>query len=70
MPGMSGADLVVYLRHLQPKVAILFMSGYASDLVTRAGVLESEKALLNKPFTRKSLLSKVRLTLDEAARKD
>jgi signal transduction histidine kinase len=69
MPGMGGADLVVYLRHLQPKVAILFMSGYASDLVTRAGVLESEKVLLNKPFTRRSLLTKVRLTLDEAARK-
>ena len=36
MPGMSGGDLIVHLRALQPNLAILFMSGYASDLIGRA----------------------------------
>ena len=69
MPGMSGGDLIVHLRHLQPKVAVLFMSGYASDLISRAGVPESDRSVLHKPFTRRSLLTKVRSVLDEAATK-
>ena len=69
MPGMSGGDLVVHLRHLQPKLAVLFMSGYASDLISRAGVPESDRSVLHKPFTRRSLLTKVRSVLDEAATK-
>jgi PAS domain S-box-containing protein len=67
MPGMSGGDLIVHLRHLQPKLAVLFMSGYASDLISRAGVPESNRSVLHKPFTRRSLLTKVRSVLDEAA---
>ena len=67
MPGMSGFDLIVHLRSLRPKLAILFMSGYASDLIVRAGVPEPERLVLHKPFTRKSLLTKVRSVLDEAA---
>lgn len=64
MPGMSGGDLIVYLRTFQPNLAILFMSGYASDLISGAGVTEPERFLLHKPFTRKSLLTKVRAMLD------
>ena len=64
MPGLSGGDLILHLRTLQPNLAILFMSGYASDLISRAGVTEPERFLLHKPFTRKSLLTKVRAMLD------
>jgi PAS domain S-box-containing protein len=64
MPGMTGADLAAYLRHLWPDMTILFMSGYASDHISRAGVPESETHILEKPFTRKSLLRRVRAVLD------
>jgi CheY-like chemotaxis protein len=71
MPGMSGGDLIVHLRHLQPKpkLAVLFMSGYAGDFISRTGVPESDGSVLHKPFTRRSLLTKVRSVLDEAATK-
>lgn len=69
MPGMSGGDLVVYLRRLRPELSTLFMSGYASDLISRAGVPDSERFVLQKPFSRKSLLTKVRSVLDGAAAK-
>jgi CheY-like chemotaxis protein len=71
MPGMSGGDLIVHLRHLQPKakLAVLFMSGYAGDFISRAGVQESDRYVLHKPFTKKSLLNKVRSVLDEVATK-
>ncbi len=44
MPGMSGGELIVHLRHLRPerKLAVLFMSGYAGDFINRAGVPESD----------------------------
>ena len=71
MPGMSGGDLIVHLRHLRPKrkLAVLFMSGYAGDFINRAGVPESDAYVLHKPFTRRSLLTKLRSVLDEAATK-
>jgi hypothetical protein len=39
------------------------MSGYASDLVGRQGVVLQEGSLLEKPFTRKSLLTKIHVAL-------
>jgi len=67
MPGLSGGDLIVHLRRLQPRLPVLFMSGYASDLISHAGVPEPDRSVLHKPFTRRSLLTKVRSVLDEAA---
>lgn len=63
MPGMSGSDLIVHLRRLEPKLATLFMSGYAGDLVGRASVVGPDTMVLHKPFTRKALLTKVREAL-------
>ena len=68
MPGMTGADLIALLRPVNPKMAVLFMSGYAGDLITRAGISESEKRVIHKPFTKKNLLTKVRSILDEMRR--
>lgn len=65
MPGMSGGDLAAHLRPLNPKLAVLFMSGYAGDLVARAGIGEPDKFMIQKPFTKNSLLTKVRFVLDE-----
>jgi hypothetical protein len=35
------------------------MSGYAGDLVTQHGALMQERSFLEKPFTKRSLLTKV-----------
>jgi len=67
MPGMSGAELIAHLRSIKPNLAVVFMSGYAGDLVARAGVAEPENLVIQKPFTRKGLLTKVRSVLNEAA---
>jgi len=71
MPGMSGGELIVRLRNLRPerKLAVLFMSGYAGDFISRAGVPESDAYVLHKPFTRRSLLTKLRSVLDETGTK-
>jgi two-component system cell cycle sensor histidine kinase/response regulator CckA len=67
MPGMSGGELIAQLPSIQPSLAVLFMSGYASDLIAHAGIAEPEKLLIQKPFTKKSLLTEVRSVLDEMA---
>jgi two-component system cell cycle sensor histidine kinase/response regulator CckA len=59
MPGMSGRELADQLIASQPEVKVLYMSGYTNDLIGQHGVLDRDAALLEKPFTLHSLLSKV-----------
>lgn len=63
MPGKSGAQLLEQARTLHPNLHSLFMSGYTGDLVALRGGLVPEAAFLEKPFTRSSLLKKVRSAL-------
>ncbi len=63
MPGISGRELWDQVRAMRP-LRVLFMSGYTDDAVVRHGILEGNVPFLTKPFTRQSLLSKVRDVLD------
>jgi len=59
MPGRSGADLATEGRKRRPRLRSVFMSGYTGDLVQRQGVEIDESSFLEKPFTKRSLLTKV-----------
>jgi signal transduction histidine kinase/CheY-like chemotaxis protein len=64
LPGISGPQLAERLRATRPFLRVLFMSGYADDAVIRHGILETEVAFIQKPFTPDALARKVRETLD------
>jgi CheY-like chemotaxis protein len=60
LPGMSGAQLAERLRERMAGVRLLFMSGYTDDSVVRHGILEGHVPFLQKPFSVRDLLEKVR----------
>jgi len=59
MPEKSGAELSREAKEGHPRLRCLFMSGYTGDLVNRQGVIMEEASFLEKPFTKRSLLTKV-----------
>jgi len=70
MPGLSGRELAHTVAAMRPEVKVLFMSGYSNDLIAQHGVLDPGTLLVEKPFTLRSLLSKVDTALHaKAARK-
>jgi CheY-like chemotaxis protein len=62
MPGMGGTEVARTLVLIHPESKVMFMSGYTS--FTRRGMLDPDAILLQKPFTRDALLSKLRKMLD------
>jgi CheY-like chemotaxis protein len=64
MPGMGGRALAEQLLALNPKLRVLFMSGYTDDAVVRHGVLESGMAFLQKPLTPSVIALRAREVLD------
>jgi PAS domain S-box-containing protein len=69
MPQMSGRTLAERLRARQPDLKVLYMSGYTDDVIGNHGVLDSQMAYLQKPFTPDALAHKVREVLDAPTRR-
>jgi len=64
MPGICGREVAEQVHALEPAIKVLFISGYTDDAMLRHGILTSEVAFLQKPFTPSELALKVRKVLD------
>ena len=64
MPKLNGLELAERLIARQPSLRVLYMSGYASRAPGESGVLPPGADFLQKPFTPRTLLAKVRAVLD------
>ena len=63
MPGMSGKEMIERISVLGSKIKVLYMSGYAENVIAHNGVLDDGVQFLPKPFTLANLQSKVQRVL-------
>jgi two-component system cell cycle sensor histidine kinase/response regulator CckA len=64
MPGMDGPTLLRELRRRQPKLKIIFVSGYAEDAFERHLPADETFSFLPKPFSLRELATTVKTTLE------
>ena len=64
LPQMSGRELAQICQALRPQVRVLYMSGYAVESGGSAEPFELHTLFIQKPFTARELLEKVRAVLD------
>ena len=65
MPGMSGSELSKRLSERYPGLKILFMSGYADDILEPQGLVGVEAHLLRKPCTPDDAARLIRHVLED-----
>jgi CheY-like chemotaxis protein len=63
MPHMSGRLLAQKIDALKPGRPVLFMSGYSEAVVLSRGLVTDSAALIQKPFDRQTLITRVRAAI-------
>jgi CheY-like chemotaxis protein len=63
MPGMSGPELEAALRNKGNGMVTLYMSGYTDQAVVNHGIVHSQTAFLQKPFSLHALAEKLQQLL-------
>ncbi len=64
LPDMSGRDVFERMAALQAGLRVLYMSGYAGDVISTHGVIEDGVEFIQKPFAPQALARKVRQVID------
>lgn len=67
MPQKNGRETAEAIRTYHPELPVLYTSGYTNDEILRQGVVDQCIHFLEKPFTPKVLLDKIRSLLDAFA---
>ncbi len=68
MPGtIKSTELAQRARELQPRIKVLFTSGYSEDAIVHHGRLDDGVHLITKPYKRDQLARRLRGLLDDAA---
>lgn len=68
MPGMSCREMSEKMLARKPDLRIVFISGYADENIVRHGKLKNGMILVEKPFRRRELLTRIREKLDTCKR--
>ncbi|MGC4051268.1 MAG: PAS domain S-box protein [Paludibaculum sp.] len=68
MPRMSGRELVLRARAVNPGLRVLFMSGYPGDALNGLDEIIGTRAFIQKPFSPKDLAARIRELLSQPGR--
>jgi CheY-like chemotaxis protein len=66
MPGLSGSEVFIELRKINPEVKVLLVSGFSSEEAVAAVLEGGGKGFLQKPFTIDELSARVKECLKVA----
>ena len=64
MPEINGKQLYEAARVRRPGIRVLYMSGYTDEVIAHQGVIDPDVSFIQKPFSHKALVAKVRNVLD------
>jgi hypothetical protein len=65
MPKKNGKQAYEEILKLRPDIKALFISGYASEIISKHGIIEDDLYFISKPLSPSELLRKVREVLDQ-----
>ncbi|MHB8810426.1 MAG: response regulator, partial [Desulfobulbaceae bacterium] len=65
MPGMNGRELFEKISLVKPGIKVLIMSGYTADIISKRGGLSEGDHFIQKPFTTRDFILKVRQVLSQ-----
>lgn len=65
MPGINGRQLYSKVSDKIPSIKVMYMSGYADDVIAHHGVLDEGIHFIQKPFSIDALTIKVREVIDK-----
>jgi PAS domain S-box-containing protein len=64
MPGgLNGRELALEACRINPKLKVLYSSGYAENAILHEGLLDKDVQFLSKPYTRRELAARIREVL-------
>ena len=63
MPKMMGNEVAAHIHAILPDIPVLYMSGYAQPVLTESGTLQDGVTIVEKPFTSRELLHRIRSVL-------
>jgi two-component system cell cycle sensor histidine kinase/response regulator CckA len=63
MPRMNGVELAESVRRIRPNIKVLFMSGYADEILNQSTLISGDYAFIEKSFAPEALLQKIRQLL-------
>jgi two-component system cell cycle sensor histidine kinase/response regulator CckA len=64
MPKIDGKKAYEEISKVRPELKVIFMSGYAKDIIDRECFMKDEVSFMAKPLMPSDLLNKVRYLLD------
>jgi signal transduction histidine kinase len=59
MQGIKGNELAKEIKNIDPKVNVLFASGYTDNVIAKYGIIHRDTHFLAKPFTIDTLAQKI-----------